>query len=78
MCSPPHSQVMEIRAKRYSTRGISGKQNQRLSVRAKKHFPNTMQAMGSHVPELGAKAVGWDEPTGHTAELLGKSGDLWR
>lgn len=70
MCSPPHSQVMEIKAKRYSTRGISGNQNQRLSFGVKKHFLSTIQAMHSHVPEPGAKPGGWDEFTGCTAELL--------
>lgn len=32
MCSPPHSQVMEIRAKRYKTKGISANHKHRVSA----------------------------------------------
>lgn len=32
MCSPPHSQVMEIRAKRYKTKGISANHKHSISA----------------------------------------------
>lgn len=34
MCSPPHSQVMEIRAKRYKTNGISANHKHSISAAA--------------------------------------------
>lgn len=62
MCSPPHSQVMEIRAKRYRTKGISGNQKQRLSAGA------CSAEHSLSIPRAGSKPC---QQTGHVCQESG-------